>query len=720
MPSAPQHYSTTAPLHPHTMKFMLSLGKTMTILFRTSIVIMAAGLCLPGVVAAQVEERYLLDQNTLSLLEQELSGELAKQHVVAISEYHRIAGSSGYAEAARYVLQQLHGFGYRAWIESFPADGRISYQTWRAPPGWNIDSGELNMIQPSQELIASYLESPISVMPYSNSGTVQAELVDVGAGTSDADYEGKEVAGKLLLATGTCGEVQRLGVLQYAAAGVLCYPNDQRAAENPDMLQFTEWLPRSDEMDRVTFGFNLNYRQGQQLKELLAAGKTVELEAKIEGRGIEFGSLDVVVTLIPGIEKPDQELLIMAHLDNPKYSANDNASGSAAILDIARTLKSLIDQGRLPPPKRSIRFLWVPGMYGTMAYIDAHPEIKGTGLGGEVLGGLNLDMVGENQNLLHSRLNIIRSPQSISSLVADVTVRLAQYVDGLDVADPSGLGNFNYRILPFSGGSDHVILNDSTIGIPSVRLGHWPDSTRNTSEDTPDKVDPIELKRSELIAAGTLWYLASLSEKQSLELINFVAAKAQSRIAEDTQRAAGWLLDTPVERLDQMYNESKQVNIFALEREQQGLNSVLDFVSLESTRRLVLTWNQTLDNQSQVIIRTFQALVRQRGGSLSFSQERTYEEREAASWIPVRTTRGPLADGLPQSRLTAGDQIWHGTPEAQKLDRRLLVNLIDGRRTILEIRNALSGATFPVLVSAVRRFVQDLSKARLVELRRVN
>ena len=169
-----------------------------------------------------------------------------------------------------------------------------------------------------------------------------------------------------------------------------------------------------------------------------------------------------------------------------------------------------------------------------------------------------------------------------------------------------------------------------------------------------------------------------------------------------------------------MYNEGKQVNTFALEREQQGLNSVLDFVSLESTRRLVQTWNQTLDNQSQVIIRTLQALVRQRGGSLSFSQERTYEEREAASWIPSRTTRGPLAEGLPQSRLTAGDQIWHGTPEAQKLDNYLLVNLIDGRRTILEIRNALSGATYPVSVSAVRRFVQDLAKARLVELRRAN
>ena len=692
----------------------------MTSAFRTGILMLAAVLWLQGVVGAQGEESYLLDRQTFSLLEQELSGDLAKEHVVAISEHHRIPGSTGYADAARYVLQQLHSFGYRAWIESFPAEGRIAYQTWQSPPGWNIDSGELSMIQPSPQLITSYPESPISVMPYSNPGLVQAELVDVGAGTSEADYEGKEVAGKLLLATGSCGDVQRLGVFEYAAAGVLCYPNDERSFEYPDMLEYTEWLPRSDEMDRLTFGFNLSYRQGQQLKGLLAAGQTVELEAKVEGRGVEFGSLDVVVTLIPGIEKPAEELLLLAHLDNPKPSANDNASGSAAVLDIARALKSLIDQGRMPPPKRSIRLLWVPGLYGTMAYMDAHPEIKGPGLDGKILGGLNLDMVGEDQKLLDSRLNITRPPQSISSVITDVTIRLAEYVDGLDGSGPSGLGNFNYGVLPFSGGSDHVILNDTTIGIPSVRLGHWPDFARHTSEDTPDRVDPVELKRSELIAAGAIWYLASLSERQSLELVNFVAAGAQRRMAEDTRRASGWLLDSPVDQLEQMYNEGKHVNTFALEREQQGLNSVLDFVSLESTRRLVQTWNQTLDNQSQVIIRTLQALVRQRGGSLSFSQERTYEEREAASWIPSRTTRGPLAEGLPQSRLTAGDQIWYRTPEAQRLDLYLLVNLIDGRRTILEIRNALSGATYPVSVSAVRRFVQDLAKASLVELRRAN
>ncbi len=99
---------------------------------------------------------------------------------------------------------------------------------------------------------------------------------------------------------------------------------------------------------------------------------------------------------------------------------------------------------------------------------------------------------------------------------------------------------------------------------------------------------------------------------------------------------------------------------------------------------------------------------------------RTLEEREAAAWIPSRLTRGPLGHDLPQARITETERSWYETSEAQSLDTYLLVNLIDGRRTILDIRNSLVGATHPVSVTAVHRFVQDLAKAKLIELRRAN
>ena len=96
------------------------------------------------------------------------------------------------------------------------------------------------------------------------------------------------------------------------------------------------------------------------------------------------------------------------------------------------------------------------------------------------------------------------------------------------------------------------------------------------------------------------------------------------------------------------------------------------------------------------------------------------EEREAASWIPSRLTRGPLAPDLPKARLSDLEQSWYETSEAQSLDQYLLVNFIDGERTILDIRNALAGASQPVSVIAVHHFIQDLAKIQLIELHRVN
>ena len=118
---------------------------------------------------AQSSPNFLLDLETLSLLEKELSGEQAKEHVVAITRHHRISGSQGYTEAASYVLEQLHKFGFspqEAWIESFTSDGKIQYQTWPSPSGWNISSAELRMIKPKNELIIRYLHHALCVLHF--------------------------------------------------------------------------------------------------------------------------------------------------------------------------------------------------------------------------------------------------------------------------------------------------------------------------------------------------------------------------------------------------------------------------------------------------------------------------------------------------------------------------------------------------------------------------
>ncbi len=663
---------------------------------------------------------HLIDSSTFSLLADELSGDLAKEYVISITRHHRIQGSRGYSDAAQYVLDTLRGFGFSeadAWIESFPSDGKIEYQTWQSPSGWSIDSGELHMVEPSQEMLVRYPEIGMSVITYSNSGHVRAELVDVGTGVSEVDYEGKEVSGKFVLATGYGGDVHRLAVIKYGAAAVVCYLDDDRAPNHPDMIQYTGMWPRAEELARVTFGFNLSNRQGRYLKNLLGRGHRVVLEGKVEGTGLEPWKMDVVVAMIRGRSSSMQELLYTAHLDHPKESANDNASGSAALLEIARTFKTLIGQEKLRRPEHSIRFLWVPEYYGTMAYIDKHPEIKGPELGGKILANLNLDMVGENLELLHSRLNITLMPQSISSAVGDVAVDMAALVDTLPISNSrTGSSNFNYRVTPFSGGSDHMIFNDGAIRIPALMFNHWPDYTHHTTEDTPDKVDPLELERCSLIAASTFWYLANLTQRESAELANLVAGKAQSRLIEASKKAGAWLLEAQPEDLEQTYYESRDVIDFALKRERRALQSVLDYASSDFVRRLVDTWNQVLEGQAELQRRALHAVFYQRTGESPVPRILNPEEAKADRRRPRRLTRGPLANRLPESRLPEEEQGWYLTPEVAQLNRYLLVNLIDGERSILDVRDDLAAAGEAVPLAIVVRFIEDLAKTGLVEL----
>jgi hypothetical protein len=150
----------------------------------------------------------LLDSRIRNLLGESLSGELAKEHVIQITRHHRVQGSRGYRAAAEYVLQQLRNYGFSekdAYIESFKSDGKVVYQTWQSPSGWDITWGELRMLQPYDERIVGYPEIAMSVITYSNPGDVTAELVWVGEGTSDDDYKGKDVSGKMVLATGYGG-----------------------------------------------------------------------------------------------------------------------------------------------------------------------------------------------------------------------------------------------------------------------------------------------------------------------------------------------------------------------------------------------------------------------------------------------------------------------------------------------------------------------------------
>jgi hypothetical protein len=658
-------------------------------MIRLAAAVLLASVAVPSMARAQ-EFAPLLDQERRDLLHEALSGEIAKDHVIQITRHHRIQGSRGYRGAAQYVLQQLHAYGFtegEAYIESFPSDGRLHYQTWQSPSGWDISLAELRMVEPYEERIVGYPEIAMSLITYSNPGDVTAELVWVGRGTQDADYEGKDVRGKFVLATGYGGSVHRVAVLQHGAAAVVCYLDDNRAKLFPDMLQYTGMWPRSEELDGVTFGFNITKRQGERLRAMLERGERVVLHGRAEGIGLEPYFMDIVVARIPGSELPDEEIIFSAHLDHPKESANDNASGSAAILDMARALKALIDEGRLPRPKRSLRFLWVPEWYGTMAYIDAHPEMVGPELGGTVLANINMDMVGEHPELLHSRMIMTRTPASMPSALNDVVENMAQMVDRMSVRSPRGsLSRFNFAVTPYGGGSDHMMFIDRKI--PGMMFGHSPDYTHHTSEDTPDKVDPVELERSEIIGAATALYLSDLSEAEALDLTYLVGARSLGQVADAARQMQRMLSGVSRESFGEEWFEAKNVMAHVVEWERRALGSVLQFHDAPRVRYTVDRWQVQLGffstaNKALLFARADSVL----GGALDAAGERPAPPDDR---VTERLTRGPLDFGLPASELPA-----------------------EGR-TVSEIRDALSAEYGPVDQGVVARYVEDLVRVGVV------
>ncbi len=661
--------------------------------------------------------KHLLDPKIRDVLHEELSGELAKEHVIQITRHHRIQGSRGYRAAANYVLDQLRSYGFSeqdAYIESFKSDGKVHYQTWQSPSGWDIESGELRMIEPHAERIVGYPEIAMSVMTYSNSGDVTAELVWVGRGTDDSDYAGKDVKDKFVLATGYGGSVHRLAVLKYGAKAVVCYLDDDRAREYPDMLQYTGMWPKSHELDRVTFGFNLTNRQGEKLKNLLGTGTKVVLRGQVQGIGLESYFMDVVVAHVRGTEFPDEEIVFTSHLDHPKESANDNASGSAAILDMARSMRSLIRENKMVPPKRSLRFLWVPEFFGTMAYIDAHPELKGAILGGKFLANLNLDMVGENTELLHSKLILTRTPDSMPSVLNDVIANMADMVDQMDVRTPRGsLSAFNYRVTPYSGGSDHMMFNERKV--PGIMFSHSPDYTHHTSEDTPDKVDPVELERCEMIASGAALYLANLTPAQARNLTYLAYSQAAGRLAEAMGLASQMSEFGAQSTVEQMWFESQNILNHALQRELATVASVLNFNSEKSTQSLIRTLQEELRNHHRFYSQQLTTKAHAAGAPAETSPKAETEDQR----VPVRLTRGPLDFGLPQGKLPEAERVWY-TGKQFNLNGDLrfeLINFVDGSRSVSDIRNALSAEFFPVSLNVVARYISDLVKVGALQWR---
>lgn len=448
-------------------------------------------------------------RESFEAIQREYSGERAKNFVSELINFHRIQGSPGYRRAAEYVYNLLKKNGLECEILRFPASEDVTFWNYGSFQESEVEDAKLFLLtEEGEEKIADYSVNKFSIVqrsaPTPADGIV-VDLVVLDKGDVEEEYEDVDVRGKVVFASGDLNDVYSLAVEKGGAIGIVTdrlreWPPVRSKMDLPDALQYCSfWWHRGK---RRCFGFVVSPRIGARIREL-ALKKRLKVKAIVKSRMYD-GTFEVVSAKIRGEE--DKEVIVVAHLCHPQPSANDNASGVAAAIESALTLNRLIGEGKLNRPRKTIRFLFVPEITGTVAFLNMNKDCLDS-----FVAGINLDMVGEDQKICESILMVDSTPYSLPSFINPYIEYLFNYI-------PKKISSFSekdhfplirYEFINFSGGSDHEVLSDPSIGVPTVSFTNWPDKFYHTSEDTLDKVDP-----------NMLWYVGAISSTLAYTIAN--------------------------------------------------------------------------------------------------------------------------------------------------------------------------------------------------------
>jgi hypothetical protein len=465
----------------------------------------------------------------LQAVREEASGERARATVAALSRFHRVQASPGYDEAATWLESALREDGLMPEREEATGDGRTRSLGVLMPRGWEC-SRALAVLHDGEARrpLCDYAEQRLSLVLRSVAAHGTFALRDVGEGVAPSDYEGRDVRGAVVLARGPAHRVHRLGVVERGAAGLLTdfrrlvpparTETDERDAYNYTSFWWTELEPRG-------WGFVVTPEVGDELRARLAAGRDLAIEVEIESRDFPT-RVPLVSTRIGPAGAP--ELLVTAHLCHPLPCANDNGSGVAAALETARVLASLHRRGRWSPAERAVRFLWMPELTGTHAWL-AHDPRRASRL----VAGLNLDMVGQEQEACGSTLLLEHPPCFAASFAEELLASIR--TDALDRV--GGSPTLRIAEVAYSGGSDHAVYIDPAIGVPCPLLIQWPDRFYHSSHDTVDHTDPRSLSLAVRCAATYAGFLAAAGPVEHDWLLGLVERGARRRWLEALDRA---------------------------------------------------------------------------------------------------------------------------------------------------------------------------------------
>jgi aminopeptidase YwaD len=679
------------------------------------IVVVMAGLVMAA--GAWGQKPPLLAEKDVAAIAGEISGETAKRNLEGIARFHRQRGSKGFQEAAELVAERLRAYGLSdVAILQFPADGKIFYGTQRSRPAWEAEEGELWEMKAkpiryksevtggaefrlsfAYEKLASYEAEPVALAEDSESADVTAELVDVGEGTKESDYVGKDVKGKIVLVSGQPGAVQDLAVGKFGAVGIVSYAQNQRTAWSGENLDAIRWGHLETFSANKTFGFMVSLRTARAFQARLAKSEKIRLHAVVKA-GQHAGNYEVVTGTIPGSDAKlkDEEIAFSCHLDHQRPGANDNASGCATILEVARTLEKLIAEGNLARPARTIRFIFPPEIEGTLALLNGKPEFAK-----RIKAVVHMDMVGggpETKAVFH----VTRGPMSLPSFVQDVAWAFAEWVNEASyqfaatgtaeypmVSAEAGKEPLRAEYSAYTMGSDHDVYQDSSFGIPAIYLNDWPDRFIHTNLDSAANIDATKLKRAGFIGAASGYFLAGMRWMQIPERWIDVYGE---------MRWKHWLL-----RAEQ-YNYPRSVYEYEI-----GLAEVK---ALQSARDFDPEFKKVNDTTPLVFpARPPDAPKFAGDGLLSFKRRSLPKGPMAVFGFDYFEAEWAKRGHTTKPKLLEYEGLWGGGEEYAYE----VLNFADGKRNAQEIRDAVSAEYGPVPLELVVEYLKALEEIGVVE-----
>jgi aminopeptidase YwaD len=661
---------------------------------------------------ALAAEPPLLPPGVGAALAQEISGESAKRNLEALARHHRMRGSREFRAAAEHVASQLRAHGLsEVGIESFPADGTAFYGTQRSRPAWDAEFAELWEMRreggawlPARRL-ASFEAMPVSLAQDSESAEVTADLVDVGDGTREEDYAARDVRGRLVLAAAQPGPVARLAVERHGAAGIVSYAQNQRTAWWGDDDNLVRWGHLDSFSLHRTFAFMVSLRQARELQQRLRDGQTVRLKASVKAAR-HAGTYDVVTATLPGADPAlrAEEIVFSCHLDHQRPGANDNASGCVTILEAARALSKLVREGRIAPPARTLRFVWPPEIEGTLTYLSARPEVAA-----RARAAIHLDMVGGGP-VTKAIFHVTRGPASLPSFIYDVAAAVGEFVNAETAAFASGRPSdyplhapeggkeaLQAEMAEFSLGSDHQVYTDSSFAVPAIYLNDWPDRYIHTNFDSPANIDPTKLKRAAFIAAACGYLLADLGDDDAAAVWSVVRRAGLQRAAGTLQRAeeAGPGEAQNVLRFQLEYERAVGRSLERFLRVAPGLRTAIDRHLTTLAAVLEVPERAPREAGSGAGADVYRRRAEVKGPVAVFGYDYLEDKYGHEQTAALRLLRF-------QGRRGGGDEYAY---EA--------LNLLDGRRRVRDVRDALSAVYGPVPLDVVEEYVGALAAAGL-------